>query len=939
MSLLSILETLLIGPLKLVFEIVFVIADRVLGGNPGLAIVFLSLLVNVLMTPLYRRADAIQEEARNKEAELRDGVAHIKKMFSGDERMMILQTYYRQNNYKPTSVLHESVSLLLEIPFFMAAYQFLSKLTVLQGTSFGPIADLGSPDGLLVIGGIVINVLPILMTLINILSGAVYSKGFPLKTKLQMYGLAGLFLVVLYNSPAGLVFYWTLNNVFSLGKNIFSRVKCARKAGILALFAAGAGIFVYSGLFYQASLKRKLFVMAIGAVLMLPWLWQRLGAKIPARKEKVQLQPNNKLFTLCCVLITILLGALIPSTYIASSVLEFVESRQFYHPALYVLRSFCMAVGMFLVWLRVFYWLANEKGKAIFDMVVLVLSGIMLVNYMFFGRELGIISPNLVYEEGLHFTKTEIVSNLAVILLLAVGLWAVAKKWPRPVMTAMLTVTLAIGGMSVMNCLGINREIGEYTARVNLRQSEENTSAFEDRKQFSKENAPQFRLSKTGQNVVIIMLDRALGEMVPYIMQEKPELKEQFAGFTYYANTISFGGSTIFGTPGLFGGYEYTPVEMNRSTSQTLKEKHNEALKVMPVLFLENGYEVTVFDPPLANLSWIPDLGIYDEYPQINTYLAETYFTEDLLLTEDRIGNRNRNFFCFGLMKTMPLVLQDTIYNDGSYNQAGERLEVQYESMSVAIGVNSAVVQSYNELCNMQTMTDITEENVNTFMMMSNHITHEPALFQTPNYELAEYVDNTQYDLENTDRFMVDGKTIRVDSVTAMQYYHVNMAALLRLGEWFDYLRANDVYDNTRIIVVADHGRMLDVMDDLIMDTGDGNKTDVSHYYPMLMVKDFGAKEFTISDAFMTNADVPTLATQDVIQSPVNPFTGTRITAEEKTAHRQYIIVSSTIDLNKIVGSGYWPAKWASVESDIWDKDNWSFYNEETVLTEHAFPQ
>ena len=70
---------------------------------------------------------------------------------------MILQTYYRQNNYKPTDALKGSVSLLLQIPFFMAAYNFLSTLSELQGKDFGPIKDLGSPDGLLVIGGIAIN--------------------------------------------------------------------------------------------------------------------------------------------------------------------------------------------------------------------------------------------------------------------------------------------------------------------------------------------------------------------------------------------------------------------------------------------------------------------------------------------------------------------------------------------------------------------------------------------------------------------------------------------------------------------------------------------------------------------------------------------------------------------------------------------------------------
>ena len=101
---------------------------------------------------------------------------NIKKTFSGDERMMILQAYYRQNNYKPTDALKGSVSLLLQIPFFMAAYNFLSSLADLQGTPLGPIKDLGAPDGLIVIGGFAINLLPILMTLVNGISRAIYLK-------------------------------------------------------------------------------------------------------------------------------------------------------------------------------------------------------------------------------------------------------------------------------------------------------------------------------------------------------------------------------------------------------------------------------------------------------------------------------------------------------------------------------------------------------------------------------------------------------------------------------------------------------------------------------------------------------------------------------------------------------------------------------------------
>ena len=50
---------------------------------------------------------------------------HIKKTFKGDERFMMLQAYNRQMGYKQTDILKSSLSLLLEIPFFIAAFQIM----------------------------------------------------------------------------------------------------------------------------------------------------------------------------------------------------------------------------------------------------------------------------------------------------------------------------------------------------------------------------------------------------------------------------------------------------------------------------------------------------------------------------------------------------------------------------------------------------------------------------------------------------------------------------------------------------------------------------------------------------------------------------------------------------------------------------------------------
>ena len=134
MSITKILYNLLLMPLQMLFEAVYKIAYSFIG-NPGITIIIFSLAINFLVLPLYRRADALQEEERIMEQKLSRGVKHIKKTFRGDEQMMMLQTYYRQNGYKPTYVLRGATSLLLEIPFFIVAYRFLSNLDLLQGVS------------------------------------------------------------------------------------------------------------------------------------------------------------------------------------------------------------------------------------------------------------------------------------------------------------------------------------------------------------------------------------------------------------------------------------------------------------------------------------------------------------------------------------------------------------------------------------------------------------------------------------------------------------------------------------------------------------------------------------------------------------------------------------------------------------------------------------
>ena len=151
MSVFSGLYTLIFAPLELLFEVVFSIANRIIG-NEGLSIIFLSLAVNFLVLPLYKRADELQAEERNIQMKMAPVIKRIKSTFKGDERFFMLQEYYRINHYKPIYALKSTASLLLQIPFFIAAYNLLSGMKSLDGMSFGFIRDLGAEDAMFMIG-------------------------------------------------------------------------------------------------------------------------------------------------------------------------------------------------------------------------------------------------------------------------------------------------------------------------------------------------------------------------------------------------------------------------------------------------------------------------------------------------------------------------------------------------------------------------------------------------------------------------------------------------------------------------------------------------------------------------------------------------------------------------------------------------------------------
>ena len=914
MTFLEILYSLFLRPLELLFDLVFSLVNRSVS-NPGVSIFFLSLFVNLLVLPLYRRADAIQSEQRDKEEKLKYWVSHIKKSFKGDERFMMLQTYYRQNNYKPYHILKSSISLLLEIPFFITAYNYLSGLLLLNNVSFGPITDLGAPDSLLHTAGFTINLLPIIMTIINIISATIYLQGFPLKQKIQMYGMAGIFLVVLYNSPSGLVFYWIINNIFSLVKNILNKSKTPKKTLSIILFFIGITVQECVLLFQPfSSIRKNLFIASVCLALQAPFIFRNVNISIRKRNLHEASKTDNFIFLFSCVFMAILTGSLISSSVIKSSPSEFVNFRSYYSPLWYILNSFLLASGTFVFWMGIFYKLASRAGRRIMSIAIWVISVCAVINYLFFGKNRGDISTMLKYDNNPIDTMNDYLVNIAVLSLVSLLLYYFWKKKEKIVSAAVLSLCIAASIMTIKNLFDINTDL-EKTRKTTIAANNE---------------IPTIPISRNGKNVIILMLDKSIGYYIPFLLAEKPELQQKFDGFTYYPNTLSFATSTNVALPAIYGGYEYTPAEINKRPEKSLVEKQNEALLMMPALFDKAGYEITIFNPTNANYQYPSDLSIYNDYPNIKAYNVRGMFTSKELQKAEN-DTLKRNFYCFGIYKSSPLILQPSLYSLGFYNEAdaiagkkGDRFTSQtLYGLFNAVGLRKTYIQDYDVLENFPFITNIIDSDKNTFFTMDSITTHEQLLLQMPDYTISSYVDNSEFENDPPVRTSTDGTTIELEYQIRMTHYHANMGTYLVLGKWLDYLRENNVYDNTRIIIVADHGFYQNYRSHLF---GDLYLNDVLWFNPVLMVKDFYSTGFVTDGEFMTNADVPTIAMKDLISDPINPATGNPVSNKIKSEPVHEVQYVENWKTNENNGNTFLPSLWFGVHgNDIFNIGSWEY--------------
>jgi hypothetical protein len=589
-------------------------------------------------------------------------------------------------------------------------------------------------------------------------------------------------------------------------------------------------------------------------------------------------------FLFSVLLIWSLFGFFIPSQLVASSPQEFSFIDNYSNPLFFIFNTAFQAFGLFVFWPICLYFLFSDNIKKYFSVVFFVIAVGMTVNAFLFPGNYGLISINFVYSKDIIHSNGEILFNFCILIVLfAAGFVLYKLKTGNTIPIVLCLCVFSLLSMSTFNIIKTNTSFKALKSYYVKEQKEQQVVS------------PLFPLSRNGQNIVVLMLDRAASVFIPIIFEESPELREAYSGFTFYPNTVSFNGYTRIGAPPIFGGYEYTPEEINKRDRIPLVEKHNQALVMLPRILSENGFSVCVTDPPYANYNWKPDLSIFDDYPDIKRFITDSQYT-DLWLRENNLKLPEasmiikRNMFWYSLHKGLPLFFRHPMYMSGTWCST-------IPNHSLRMTLNGYSVLDY-----LPRLTEITDDTVNAALIMVNNTTHEGSFLQAPDYIPVINVSNT-----GKSRFSKENE------------YHANASAIKRLASWFDFLKENNVYDNTRIILVSDHGPESNYI------TKIGLPFNVDQLNPLLMVKDFDADgEIKTDMTFMSNADVPYLALAGIIDNPVNPFTGNEISVERKK-NPLYIARSGSIHVS---GGEYTrfllnPEKDYYVHDNVFVAENW----------------
>lgn len=184
-----------------------------LGLSYGLTIIAITVIIKLLFWPLTQASTRSMKRMQALQPQMKA----LQEKYKDDPRKMNmkLMEFMKENRVSP---LGGCLPILLQIPVFIGFYQMLQSSIELRGARFLWACDLSQPDTIAMIFGFPLNPLPLIMGASQFWQTRMMppSPGMdPVQQKIMQY-MPLIFIFILYNFPAGLALYWTVQNLLSI---------------------------------------------------------------------------------------------------------------------------------------------------------------------------------------------------------------------------------------------------------------------------------------------------------------------------------------------------------------------------------------------------------------------------------------------------------------------------------------------------------------------------------------------------------------------------------------------------------------------------------------------------------------------------------------------------------------------------------------------------
>tara|TARA_B100000579_G_C22710784_1_gene794427 strand:+ start:100 stop:756 length:657 start_codon:yes stop_codon:yes gene_type:complete len=185
-----------------------------LGLNEVISVFILSLMIKIF---IFYPEKKVQNFTKNKQKYFEKIKQEVKKNIQGlkgEHKFNATEQIYKKYKYNPIQELLLILPYLIQIPIFFTMYHLFLNINdqVFSNLKFLLVNDLSKPDNVIIINNIKINILPIIMTVINLISIRLEKNSI----KIFELTVPFVFLILLYNQPSALVLYWSFNNILYL---------------------------------------------------------------------------------------------------------------------------------------------------------------------------------------------------------------------------------------------------------------------------------------------------------------------------------------------------------------------------------------------------------------------------------------------------------------------------------------------------------------------------------------------------------------------------------------------------------------------------------------------------------------------------------------------------------------------------------------------------